>query len=62
MSHRVGSAHHAAKVTEDQVKAIRAAHASGKTIEAIRAQFPDVPLTYSSIEKIVYRLSWKHVP
>jgi hypothetical protein len=49
-------------VDEGQVKAIREAYASGKTIEAIRAMFPECPLTYSSIEKIVYRLSWKHVP
>ena len=61
MGRCVGSRHHAAKITEADVRAIREERAKGKTIDAIHQQFSELGLTHSSIEKIVYGLSWKHV-
>ena len=61
MSRVVGSAHHAAKVTEDDVRAMRRARSDGKSIDAIRQEYAHLGLSYSSVEKIVYRVSWKHV-
>jgi hypothetical protein len=58
---QIGAAHSNAKITEDDVRAMRAARADGKTVDQIHAEFSHLGLTHSSVEKIVYRLAWKHV-
>jgi hypothetical protein len=58
----VGSAHHAAKITEDDVRRMRAAHAGGKSIDDVWSEIArPLGLSRSSTDKIIYRMSWKHV-
>lgn len=57
---RVGSAHQAAKIDEATVTRMREARSKGHTIDEIRKEYaPHV--SYSTVEKILYRVSWKHV-
>lgn len=58
---RFGSAHHAAKMKEADVREMRRLYKEGKTIDEIHAQFASLGITHSSVEKAIYRLSWKHV-
>lgn len=59
---RVGSEHHAAKVTEDDVRRMRQAHAAGKPIDDIWVEIGrPLGVGRATVEKIVYRISWKHV-
>jgi hypothetical protein len=62
VGNRAGSRHHAAKVTEEDVRAMRAARDRGETIERVYALFGHLGLSHSSVEKICRRESWKHVP
>lgn len=55
---RVGIAHHKAKFTEEQVRNIRVRHSAGETFATISQDFG---VNQSTISRIVYRKSWKHV-
>lgn len=54
-----GEAHYAARVTEADVVAIRAAFAAGEGRAALSRRYG---VTYEAISAIVRRLSWRHVP
>lgn len=54
----VGSKHHRALVTEDQVRIIRAEVASGVTRKSLAAKYD---LTKAAMDDIVSRRSWRHV-
>lgn len=59
---RVGSAHHAAKITEADVRRLRAARATGMTHDQIfEAHGRALGITHSNMVKIVLGYSWKHV-
>lgn len=59
---RVGSAHHAAKITEDDVRKMRASHKGGTSVDNVWLELGrPLGISRSSVEKIVYRLAWKHV-
>jgi len=53
-----GEAHHSAKLTEDDVRAIRRLHAEGLTNQAIATQYG---VSQVSVSSIVLRKHWKHV-
>lgn len=53
-----GSASKAAKVTEAQVRAMRAAHASGTTTLELAARYG---LSFSSTRDIITRKTWRHL-
>ncbi len=59
---RVGSRHHAAKITEEDVKRMRAARDAGETLDSIHEhQGRALGLSHSSVIRICNRTSWKHV-
>ena len=53
-----GSGHSQAKLTEDQVLAMRSRRAEGATVRQISDEF-SVP--FGTVNNIIYRRSWKHV-
>lgn len=53
-----GSRHGMAKLTADQVRAIRAAHAGGETYTALAGRYG---VAVSAIHNIVNRRRWKHI-
>lgn len=53
-----GERHHRAKLTDDDVRAIRIARTGGQTIRSIAA---DYDVTEATIKRIVYRKNWKHI-
>ncbi len=55
-----GARHHAAKLTEDQVREIRALRSQGLTYTAIAAKF-NLTKNGSSVGFIVTRKLWKHL-
>lgn len=60
-SHHVaafGEGHHAAKLTADDVRAIRAAAAHGESRAALARRFG---VTKANVNQIVWRTAWKHV-
>lgn len=57
--HSHGVTHHWATLDEATVLAIREARRSGLTLTQLAKQF-GVP--YKTIDKIVYRVSWRHLP
>lgn len=57
--HAHGSTHQWAKLTDNDVRAIRADRATGLTLKEIAAKH-NVP--FKTVDKIVYRVSWKHLP
>jgi len=59
---RVGSQHASAKLTEDVVREMRKAREEGATIDQVHQRY-GVPagVSHSQVEKICYRLAWKHV-
>lgn len=57
--HSHGTTHQWAKLDEATVLAIREARRGGLTVKELAEKF-DVP--YKTIDKVVYRASWKHLP
>ena len=57
----MGSRHHFARVTEADVKAMRAAYREGKSVDQVWEDFRHLQISHSNVEKILHRLSWKHV-
>lgn len=54
-----GAAHHAAKLTEERVREIRRRRAGG---DAIRALAREYGVDRATIQAVVKRESWRHVP
>jgi hypothetical protein len=50
--------HHSARLTDDGVRAIRTAHASGTTIAALAREYDVTP---QAIRAVVQRKTWKHI-
>lgn len=59
MSARAGSLHHKAKVTEADVRKMRARRARGDTVEAIWLDYPQIE-AYTTVWCIVTRRTWRH--
>lgn len=55
---RRGTAHYMAKLTEDQVREIRARREAGESCKELGAAFG---IRGDGISRITRRLSWKHV-
>lgn len=56
--HVYGERHHSAKLTEDDIRAIRALYASGLTYGAIGQRYG---VTGENVGQIIRRRSWRHV-
>jgi hypothetical protein len=56
----VGSKHHFSKITEDDVRKMRAAFDAGASVDTVHRDH-GAGLSHSSVEKICHRLAWKHV-
>lgn len=54
-----GSRHHSAKLDEDDVRLIRAAHREGLSIRDLATKFE---VEYSTMWKVVTYYNWRHVP
>lgn len=54
-----GTDHHRARISEDDVRTIRARYESGETQLALAREYP---IGNTAISSIVNRKSWKHVP
>jgi hypothetical protein len=59
----IGELHHFAKLTADDVRAIRARYESGDTIDAIFLWLTGqgVHVSHSLVAKVVKRRAWKHL-
>lgn len=57
--HAYGERAGASRLTEAQVVAVREARSRGATMKQIAADFG---IPRKTVEKIVYRVSWKHLP
>lgn len=56
----IGAAHHEAKVTEADVRAIRLRYALGQV--TMRELAEEYGMGVSGIQRIIRRVSWRHVP
>lgn len=53
-----GEAHHLARLTESDVRAIRARYDAGESTDSIARDFP---VTVHNIKAVAYRKTWRHV-
>lgn len=60
MAARKGTAHHLAKLTEDEVRAIRQRHAEGESISQIWLSLDHID-GLQTVWSAITRRTWKHV-
>lgn len=60
MSAKLGSAHHLAKLTEDDVREMRRRRAAGEKVQAIWLDYPDIQSQHT-VWCVLTGRTWRHV-